>query len=160
MLLNKYEFDTFIQSQVVFDQHIISYIDRRGRQIYIDSLGELHSNLDKTIKVESMEKYDRALHNECIRIAVENNHIGKGIVTCHAFMSPKGAISFPMHMDTEDVIIHTVYGKKYMMIEYTGESCIPEGESIMISKGTMHQALNKEESLILSFGLEMFLSER
>ena len=47
------EFENFIQYDLVYEQKLISVLDDLGRQIYIDDLGQLHSNYGKTVKVEN-----------------------------------------------------------------------------------------------------------
>ena len=105
-----------------------------------------------------MERYNRPINDVCKRI--HDDYDQADVVTCHAFMSSAGSRSFDMHIDAEDVIIHTVYGTKHMMIEGVGEVQINSGEYYHIPQGTAHKALNYEESLILSFGMEKFFCDR
>ena len=64
-----------------------------------------------------------------------------------------------MHTDPDDVIIYCASGKKKIImneIEYN----LLAADTLFIPANTPHQAINEEESLTLSFGLEKFYTEK
>ena len=79
-----------------------------------------------------------------------------GPVTCHAFRAYENSASFNTHTDPDDVYIHVVWGEKTLQI-LDEVNTFTSGESVFITSNTPHKAINKKESLILSFGLEKFL---
>jgi quercetin dioxygenase-like cupin family protein len=151
------EFENFIQNEIVYQQNIISIIDDLGRQIYLSNLGQLHSNYGKTIKVESMEKYNDKIFNKGKELTVFYKHDGP--VTCHAFQSFKNSKSFGLHTDPDDVIIYCVFGEKKLIVNGMQHILLPK-DSVYIPANTPHQAINEHESLTLSFGLEKFYIEK
>ena len=151
------EFENFIQHEIVYQQNIISIIDDLGRQIYLSNLGQLHSNYGKTIKVESMEKYNDKIFNKCKGLAEFYKHTGP--VTCHAFRSFQNSKSFGPHVDPDDVYLLVVYGTKN--IYHEGKmNTLNYGDSLFIPSNTIHEAFNYKESITLSFGLEKFLIDK
>ena len=54
------EFEKFIESDLVYLQNLISVIDEKGRQIFIDNFVELYKYNSCTIKLEQMEKYNKS----------------------------------------------------------------------------------------------------
>lgn len=151
------EFENFITKNVCYEQRIISIIDDLGRQIFLEDLGQLHKNYGKTIKVESMEKYNHTLYNYCEHLKVLYNHFSP--VTCHAFRAFENSKSFSEHVDPDDVFITVVFGEKTMIVN-DEEIILNVGDSIFIPANTKHRAINKKESLMLSFGLEKFLVDK
>ena len=80
-------------------------------------------------------------------------------MTCHGFWSFKNSKSFPEHIDPIDVFVEVIYGSLNLILD--GKSIIlNKGETILIPANIKHQAVNDEESLILSFGLEKFLIDK
>lgn len=148
------EFENFIQHDLVYEQKLISVLDDLGRQIYIEGLGQLHSNYGKTVKVECMEKYNSQIYDTCCELQYVYKHDGP--VTCHAFRAYENSASFGTHTDPDDVYIHVVWGEKTLQI-IDEVNTFTSGESVFIPSNTPHKAINKKESLILSFGLEKFL---
>ena len=151
------EFHAFIERDLVYEQKLISIIDYQGRQILLDSLGQLHSNYGKTIKVEGMEKYNLKIFQKCKSIAKKYNH--KGPVTCHAFRAFENSGTFPMHTDPDDVLLYVVWGKKIIKFEKY-DIVIKKGGKYFIPANTPHRAVNEKSSLMLSFGLEKFLIDK
>ena len=66
--------------------------------------------------------------------------------TVHAFFSPANSVSFPEHMDFEDLKILCVSGNK-------GFEVLP-GESCSVPKGINHRAINELDSIILSIEVD------
>ncbi len=151
------KFEKFIFEESVYQENIISIIDDLGRQIFLENLGQLQKNFGKTIKVESMEKFNFEIYNFCECLKVKYNH--KGPVTCHAFRAFENSKSFPQHTDPDDVFLFVIFGEKKIILE--GRTIIlKEGDSLFIPSNTAHQAINEKESLMLSFGLEKFLIDK
>jgi hypothetical protein len=151
------EFESFIHSDLIYEQKIISVIDKEGRQIFVDTLGELYKYPYCTIKVEQMEKYNNNIFKYGQLLSEKHKHYGP--VTCHAFRSFRQSKSFGLHTDPDDVIIYCVSGKKKMIVDGLEYNMLPK-DTIFISSNTPHQAINEDESLTLSFGLEKFYIEK
>ena len=151
------EFEKFIHSDLIYDQKLISVIDEKGRQIFVDNLGELYSYTPCTIKVEQMEKYNSSIFDYCQQLSIKHNH--QGPTTCHAFRSFRQSKSFNLHTDPDDVIIYCIFGEKQMVVNGIKYTILPN-ESLHIPANTPHQAINENESLTLSFGLEKFYIEK
>jgi mannose-6-phosphate isomerase-like protein (cupin superfamily) len=147
------EFNLFLTQSLPYEEKIISVIDKFSRQILIDNFCQLKDYKNDTIKLESMERYNKVIYSYCESL----NH--NGPVTCHAFRSFENSKSFPMHIDPCDIFLYVAYGQKNMIIGDC-EFILKSGDSILIPKNTPHQALNKKESLMLSFGLEDFFVNR
>ena len=147
------EFETFIENDIVYEQHLLYYIDDLGRENLINNVGHLHSVYDKCIKIEGLEKYNKNIFEHC------KSFLHYGPVTCHGFRSFKNSKSFPKHTDPDDVYIKVIHGDVSIVlkdIEYN----LKNGDTLYIPSNTEHKAINKEESLILSFGLEKFLIDK
>jgi mannose-6-phosphate isomerase-like protein (cupin superfamily) len=151
------EFENFIHSDLIYEQKIISVIDEERRQIFVDTLSELYRHTSCTIKVEQMEKYNYNIFNYCYQLSIQYKHTGP--TTCHAFRAFRQSKSFGLHTDPDDVIIHCIFGKKKMIVDGI-ENVLMPNDSLLIPANTPHQAINEEESLILSFGLEKFYTEK
>jgi len=153
--MNYDEFDTFVNTDLVYDKQLISIIDNQGRQIYLSNVGQLHSYYGKTIKLEHMEYYGEEINSICLDIKKRFKH--KGFVTCHVFRSYENSHSFPEHVDNEDVLLYVIEGQK--QIETLGKIyTIEQNQEFFIPKGQAHRAINNTESLMFSFGLEKFYS--
>jgi mannose-6-phosphate isomerase-like protein (cupin superfamily) len=152
------EYEKFIFSNFPYEQRIISIIDEFGRQIFLDNLGHLHSNYGKTVKLESMEKFNIKIYNYCNYLKRVYNH--NGPVTCHLFKSHKNSKSFDAHIDLDDVLIYVINGSKTFEFDKGQTTTLFAKETLFIPSGKKHKALNKEESIILSFGLEKFLIDK
>lgn len=151
------EFERFAFSNYALDQKIVSVIDNLGRQIQIESVSHFLSYTKCTIKIESMERYNQKLFEYCQSLATKYNHTGP--VTCHGFRAYADSHSFPTHKDLDDVLIYVIKGVKTMEIQ--GHLVqIVAGDSILIPANTPHRAINTHDSLMLSFGLEKFMSDK
>jgi mannose-6-phosphate isomerase-like protein (cupin superfamily) len=151
------EFERFALSDYALEQKIVSVIDNLGRQIQIESVSHFLSYTKCTIKIESMEKYNQKFFEYCQTLATKYNHTGP--VTCHGFRAYADSPSFPIHKDPDDVLIYVVKGVKTMEIQ--GKIAqIVAGDSILIPANIPHRAINTHDSLMLSFGLEKFMSDK
>ncbi len=151
------DFENFIHTNLVYEQKIVSVIDRQSRQIVLENITELYKHTGDTIKLEQMEKYNYDIFQECQRLRKEYSHIGP--VTCHAFLAFEGSKSFGLHTDPDDVIIECIFGSKTLFVNGT-KHVVQKGDSIFIPANTPHEIINEEKSLILSFGLEKFYVEK
>jgi len=147
------EFEKIIENNLIYQQHLLYYIDTEGRENTINDIGHLHSVYNHCIKLEGLEKYNENIFNYC------KSFSHNGPVTCHAFRSFKNSKSFPEHTDPDDVFVEVIHGSLNLILG--GKSIIlNKGKTIFIPANTKHQAINDEESLILSFGLEKFLIDK
>jgi ribosomal protein L16 Arg81 hydroxylase len=151
------EFENFIHCDLVYEQKIISVIDEEGRQIFVNNLGELYKYTSCTIKVEQMEKYNNDIFEYGRGLSQKYNHCGP--VTCHVFHAFRQSKSFGLHTDPDNVIIYCGFGKKKIIMEGKEYNLNPY-DTLFIPANTPHEAINEEESLILSFGLEKFYTEK
>jgi mannose-6-phosphate isomerase-like protein (cupin superfamily) len=151
------EFEKFIESDLVYQQNLISVIDEKGRQIFIDNFVELYKYNSCTIKLEQMEKYNKIIFNFCLALSRKYNH--QGPTTCHVFRSYQNSKSFNIHTDPDDVIIYCASGKKKIFVNEIEHNLLPT-DTLFIPANNPHQAINEEESLTLSFGLEKFYTEK
>jgi hypothetical protein len=148
--------DALLDSLYPYDQGLIKIV-RDGGMHDAFSIMDVLEHEDKPLKIEGIERLNRILYSECQRLGGNFGHYGP--VTCHLFRSPKDSISFPMHEDLDDVVVHMVKGKK-IFESPSGDLELLEGESIFIPRGTKHRAINVEASVMLSFGIERFIVEK
>lgn len=148
--------DELLSSSYPYDQGLVKIV-RDGGSFDAFSLMDVLHYEDRPLKVEGIERFNLMLYNECQRLGTHFNHVGP--LSCHLFRSPKGSISFPLHEDLDDVVVHMVKGRK-IFESPSGDLELLEGESIFIPRGVKHRAVNVEASLMLSFGLERFIVEK
>lgn len=151
------EFEQFIHSEFVYEQKLISVIDELGRQIYINNIHELYKYAGCTIKLEQMERYNKDIFDYCSFLADKFNH--NGPVTCHAFRAFVNSKSFGLHTDPDDVVIYCISGKKTMMVDGVLTNLFPH-DILFIPANKPHEAINEQESLMLSFGLEKYFIDK
>lgn len=151
------DFEKFCLSNYALEEKIVSIIDYHGRQIQIESVSQFLSYNNCTIKIQSMEKYNSVIHNYCKHLSEVRKH--NGPVTCHAFRAYPDSISFNLHTDPDDVFLYVTQGVKTIQIE-NRYILLGVGESVFIPANTPHRALNKDSSLMLSFGLEKFMCDK
>lgn len=151
------ELVTALQNNLLYEQKLVSYINSAGQQILVCSPAELYAQKVVTIKVEGMERFSKPTWEACNNYVKKYKHTGP--VTCHAFLASKNAPSFPTHTDPDDVILHCCDGTKTLYIE-NDLVTIPAGQEVFIKANTPHKAVNTEYSLMLSFGLEKFLTDK
>jgi len=155
--LERLNLDKIMVSPPVYEYGLVKAIEHGGiHPVYgpMEYLNEVRRN---PVKVEGVERFNEVLFTTSINLGRRFSHFGP--VSCHLFLSCKGAISFPSHTDTEDVIIYMVSGQK--VFEGVAESqLVREGESIYIPRGVEHRAVNIDDSVMLSFGLERYLEDK
>lgn len=146
-----------LHNPLFYEQKLVSAINIKGEQIPLNSFSFLYSEEPKTIKIEGMERYSRAIWERCQEYAKRYGH--NGPVTCHAFIAQQDSPSFGEHTDPDDVIIYCCEGRKTLTVD--GKYIVLEvGDEVFIPASTKHQALNEYAALTLSFGLEKFLTEK
>ena len=155
--MNLAEFESFILQDLPYQQKIIYTIDNDGREHPVKSVGELFANQSNTIKLEQMEKYNAAIWFKCQELARQYNHLGP--VTCHVYRAQQWSGSFKEHTDPDTVILEVVDGIKVMEMAGT-EYILHRGSKLTIPANTLHRAINRDSSLMLSFGLEKFYVEK
>jgi len=116
---------------------IAMYIDELGRDHIIDlmSVDYYIAQGRYTVKVEGLENFFQ-----------ESG-------TVHCYIAPKDAPSFNSHADPVDVRIKCLEGIKTLVVDGKPVELYP-GESVFIPKGTLHQATNRYDSVMLSIGNE------
>ena len=149
--------DDVLYNPYFYEQELVKVIVSPTHCIAAGSVGEMAEHVDRTVKIEGMEKLSWYLHRRCEQLAAMRNHDGP--VTCHLFLARNLSDSFPEHTDPDDVVIYVVEGEKTMLVE--GEEIVLRpGEALYMPHGTRHQAINRQASIMLSFGLERYLLEK
>jgi mannose-6-phosphate isomerase-like protein (cupin superfamily) len=151
------EFHRFIEHNLAYEQKLISILDDLGRQIYLDNLGQLHSNYGKTIKVEGMEKYNLSIYRRSLELSEIFNHDGP--VTCHAFRSFPNSKSFPRHSDPDDVYLQILFGEFTLNFDDVSIH-LKQEDRHYIKANRPHWATHNDSCLFLSFGIEKFLVDK
>jgi mannose-6-phosphate isomerase-like protein (cupin superfamily) len=151
------EFESFIQTELPYKQRIIFTIDDNGLEKPVDSLSQLLPNLNQTVKLEQMEKYNSGIWFRCQELAKQHGHLGP--VTCHVYRAQQWSGSFKEHTDPDTVVLEVVEGIKVMEVNGT-EYILHKGSKLTIPANTPHRAINRDSSLMLSFGLEKFYVEK
>lgn len=145
-----------LDSPYSYEEGLIKIVeDGQIRPAY--SIVDVLENEQAIIKVEGLEKLNLKLFTTCRELSAVFGHAGP--VTCHLFKSPKGSNSFPMHTDPDDVVIYMVKGRKHFEHDH-GTIHLAEGEVLHIPRMERHRAVNVEDTLMLSFGLECFIREK
>lgn len=147
----------FLHNPLAYEQKLVSVINAKGEQIPLSSSAELYSDVDVTVKIEGMERFNPVIQNKCEFYKRKYGHTGP--VTCHLFIAKQYSPSFGLHTDPDDVIIYCVDGTKTMTIDgvYT---TLNRGEEVFIPADTPHIAHNEHAAITLSFGLEKFLIDK
>jgi mannose-6-phosphate isomerase-like protein (cupin superfamily) len=156
-IFNTQDLDELILHPVSYEQRMISIIDNSGRQIVLESTGELFQYPNHTIKVEGLEKYSTEIENYIQQLKEQYRHVGP--VTCHAFKSFKNSSSFGKHSDPDNVLLLVVEGVKHMIYNDIIHE-LRKDQSLFIPANSQHCAINNEESLMLSFGLESYFCKK
>ncbi|MCY1272367.1 hypothetical protein D9M68_17600 [compost metagenome] len=149
--------DEILASPHLYELGLTKFVEFGGIQSLYSPGDYLEHSVDKVIKVEGIERLNKVLFDTSRKLAEYFRHTGP--VTCHLFLSPEGSLSFPMHTDTDDVVIYMVKGRKVFEGEH-GNLDVMTGESIFIPRGVKHRAVNTNESVMLSFGLERYLEDK
>lgn len=151
------DIDRFLTSPHPYEQLLVKYINNDKSFGIMSPLEYLDHSRDKPIKVEGYERLNPTMFQECSRLARHFNHCG--YVSCHLFLSPKDSVSFNMHTDPDDVVIYIVKGSKLFETP-TKTHLLREGDVLYIPRGRHHRAINVDDSIMLSFGLEQFLEKK
>jgi mannose-6-phosphate isomerase-like protein (cupin superfamily) len=106
-----------------------------------------------TIIIKNLESLSPTILSKCESLG-EN-------VDLHLYLVPEnGNSSFDFHADDRDVLVHLVYGeKKFFIKDAEGiekEILLEAEDELSIPKGTLHKAIPKGASCLLSFGAERF----
>ena len=148
--------DDILSSPYPYEQQLVKILTG---DIVIDAMGpsDVLEHSDKVIKIEGYEKLCPTLFQACKDVAEIMEH--EGPVTCHLFISPAGAKSFPLHTDPDDVYLYMVEGDKTMQV---GDKVhkLTKWDQLIIPRNTQHQAVNFKASKMLSFGLERYIVEK
>lgn len=146
--------DDVLFSPYPYEQQMVKYIDVQGRQITpLDGLDMMVVREHGTIKIEGMEKISRHVWDQLKRLCHD------GPTTCHVFVSNANSPSFPDHTDPDDVVLFVVDGEKNIIINGK-EHVLGKGQSVNIPAGTVHRAINRKASVMLSIGFEKFITEK
>ncbi|QTH80267.1 hypothetical protein PA10_00067 [Pseudomonas phage pPa_SNUABM_DT01] len=148
--------DLLLSSPHLYEQCLVKYI-KNAQSFDLYSQSDFLENSDCPVKIEGIERLNATMFQNCARLAAHFGHVGP--VSAHLFISPKGGVSFPMHTDLDDVVIYMVEGRKVFKFP-DGEIELTAGDSIHIPRGELHQAINVDSSLMISFGLELFLEAK
>jgi len=151
------DLDEIIFHPISYEQRMVSIIDNIGRQIFLHSVGELFQYPSHTIKVEGLEKYSKEIEKFICLLKEDYQH--NGPVTCHAFKSFKNSGSFGVHTDPDNVFLLVVDGTKHMTYNNVTYE-LTKDQSLFIPANSPHCAINNEDSLMLSFGLESYFCEK
>jgi mannose-6-phosphate isomerase-like protein (cupin superfamily) len=149
--------DQILFSNFSYEQEFIKIITSPEICINALNVNDTVRHADKTIKIEAMERFSETLYRLCRRIADELNHDGP--VTCHLFLSRINSDSFPSHTDPDDVLLYVVDGEKTIILSNETVTLTP-GQALFMPYGTVHQAINRKDSIMLSFGLERYTLEK
>lgn len=154
---NDLDLEALLQSPYTYEEGLVKIIEDGELSQAFSFTDVLEKEGFAVIKIEGLEKLNVKLFMTCNEIAKAFGH--QGPVTCHLFKSPVGGISFPMHTDPDDVLIFMVKGNKIFKHDH-GTVLLKEGEVLSIPRNNNHQAENIEDTIMLSFGLERFISEK
>lgn len=157
-LLSSDQFLEFILTAYALEENIVHAIDDDGLVHLLLTPADVLKYWGKnTVRAQSMEKFNQAIFDYGQGLARQYGHYGP--VTCHVYHSPANARSFPVHTDPDDVIVYAVEGTKCMEVAGQLHSLSP-GQSLRMAANVPHRAINKFDSLMLSFGLEKFMVEK
>lgn len=165
-LVNDFTFDGITEASLKLDDVLAGSLFYEQGLVKFVKMGQSHEahnpmyyvgDSENVFKIEGFERFSLKMFEECRYLAQHFKH--NGPVTCHLFKSPKGALSFPAHEDPDDVVLYMVSGQKDFEHD-GGVLTLHEGEILLIPAGTTHRAINTNDSIMLSFGLERFLVEK
>jgi mannose-6-phosphate isomerase-like protein (cupin superfamily) len=145
--------EELLTSNYIFEEDLVKII-RDGVSRPARNFSDVLCREKTILKIEGYEKLSPFLFSVCRDISLVTGH--EGPVTCHMFKSQSGAISFSLHEDPDDVIIYMVKGNKTFNTS-TGSILVKEKQTLLIPRGDLHQGVNTEDTIMLSFGLEQFL---
>jgi len=137
------EFTNFVLSEKCFETCDVSYIDKEGKQHYLDKV-------DLFLYQATIAKI--LLSKDTVKIEQAESLFDFNQGTAHIFYNKEKGYSFGVHTDPVDVFIECLDGKKWLEIEGK-EICLEKGERVLIPKNTPHKALNYEKALMISYGI-------
>ena len=158
-MINRSRIVSALTSNHMYEQNMVYAIDMQGREHLVTGFSHFckAQSENHSIKIERMENFNSEIYEYCWKIKTDLVHGPH--VTCHLFLANAGSYSFDMHTDPDDVVIYCCEGSKSLIIEST-HVIIRPGEYIHIPANTPHQALNEDEALTLSFGLENYTEDK
>jgi mannose-6-phosphate isomerase-like protein (cupin superfamily) len=149
--------DDLYQSVYPYEQGMIRIVHPDPMKHTASSIMDVIAFEDRVIKIEQYDKFNAVLFAVCRDLGIDFSH--QGPVTCHVFVSPAGAESFPEHTDPDDVYLFMLRGEKRIRVE-DHEHRLRAGNGLFIPHGTPHEAFTDQDSVMLSFGLEHFIEEK
>lgn len=154
--------DDILLNPFSYEQKMVHAVLLDGKQHVLDSVGEYIALLEShgemlCIKIEGMEKLSRKLWDFCN--SAVNPPGESGPFSCHCFISPQDSPSFPDHTDPDGVLLYVVEGEKYINSGAYWHA-IPAGQALYIPPGTVHRAVNRFDSVMLSIGFDKFIEEK
>lgn len=127
-----------------------------------DILKILRKDGSDGIKTNGLEYYNASLYKLSAFIKDLLNSDLISHVTLHVFESKYNTESFPLHTDPADVILCMLEGSKVMDID-NGNCIVSEtitvDNPLYIPMNIPHKALNHENNIMLSIGIERYTTE-
>jgi ribosomal protein L16 Arg81 hydroxylase len=139
------------ESFYIIDKKTKEYNTLKKFQTYIETANEVRNSFisGHTIIVKNLENY-----NENIRLACAS--LGRD-VDVHMYLVPEnGKDSFDFHKDDREVYVHMIYGEKEFILKKDGLNIshyLSKGDTLNIPFETVHKAIPKGKSCLLSFGI-------
>lgn len=148
------EFEAFIGREFVYKHNLVSVIKNSGHYLVHSHAELLKLYHGCSIKLEGLERYSRELAIKCAGLKIMYDHPGP--MTCHAYRAFPGSESFGQHCDPVPVFLEVIEGTKNMIVDNQWHT-LQAGDTLLIPANTPHEAINQDDSLMLSFGLESYL---
>ena len=150
------EFEAFIGREFVYRHNLISVIQNGGHYLVHNHAELLKRYNGCAIKLEGLERYSRELAVKCAGLKIMYDHFGP--MTCHAYRAFPGSESFGLHSDPMPVFLEVIEGTKNMIVNSEWHT-LQAGDTLYIPANTPHEAINQDDSLMLSFGLESYMAD-
>lgn len=163
--------DDVLSSAYPYEQGLVKIILGEEGSLTANHYGQVLSYPKHAVKIEGYERLSQKLWYQCRDIAKYYSH--RGPVSAHLFLSPKGSHSFPLHTDPDDVVLLMLKGRKVFEVEGerielvdTRVDSVRAGSvgapirALYIAAGTPHRAINTEDSIMLSIGLEGYMVKK
>lgn len=148
------EFEAYISREFVYQHNLLSVIHNGQHYLVHDHKTLIHKYQGCSIKLEGMERYSKEQAIKCAGLKIYYDHTGP--VTCHAYRAYPGSASFGSHSDPMPVFLEVVEGVKHMIVGGEWHE-LAQGHTLYIPAGTPHEAVNQDDSLMLSYGFEDYL---
>jgi quercetin dioxygenase-like cupin family protein len=148
-----------LSSPYPYEQGMVKAIIEGGKQLTLVNAAEAREHYQHgCIKIEGMEKLNQKVWDFCQLIRSDT---GKNQpFSCHVFIANEKAHSFPDHTDPDGVFLYVVEGEKTIVLNDTDEITLKKRGSTFIPAGTVHRAINRKASVMLSIGFDKFISEK